>query len=204
MARNARLIPPGPALAGVVLVALVCIAVIPIPRAALDFTLFGAVRATKTGAFRETRWYELMPQGWDPNQEARRLQQGLRGVGDTDPRAIAMLQKLRNLWDDAPINRALEGAAVRLPGYVVPLEASGRGVKEFLLVPYFGACIHSPPPPSNQIVHVRLQRPVPGVHAMDTVWISGTLRGERSDSRAGISSYAMDAVAVEQYVPGAR
>jgi hypothetical protein len=51
----------------------------------------------------------------------------------------------------------LNGKTVRLAGYLLPLEMSGISVKEFLLVPYFGACIHVPPPPPNQIVHVAMQ-----------------------------------------------
>jgi len=205
MARNSRLIRPGVALAGVIVAAVICIAVIPIPQAALDFSLIGGTapsdsEAGKTTVFRETRWYELVPAGWDPNQQARQIRQGMRDLPDSDPRAVAMLQKLRAVWSDAPINASLDGAAVRIPGYVVPLEESSRGLKEFLLVLYFGACIHSPPPPSNQIIHVRLKRPAPGVHAMDFVWISGEIHGEHSASSMGSSSYAMNAIAVAPYV----
>ena len=56
----------------------------------------------------------------------------------------------------APVVEALNGQHVKIPGFVVPLDASGETVKEILLVPYFGACVHVPPPPSNQIVHVTL------------------------------------------------
>ncbi len=56
---------------------------------------------------------------------------------------------------DFNVNKSLEGATVRLPGFIVPLEAVKSGdVSEFLLVPYFGSCIHVPPPPPNQIVYV--------------------------------------------------
>ena len=48
----------------------------------------------------------------------------------------------------------LDGRYVLLPGYVVPLEFSDSRIIEFLLVPWVGACIHKPPPPANQIVHV--------------------------------------------------
>ena len=55
---------------------------------------------------------------------------------------------------------SLNGQYVKLPGYVVPLESDAGGLlSEFLLVPYYGACIHVPPPPSNQIVYVRLNKP---------------------------------------------
>jgi hypothetical protein len=51
----------------------------------------------------------------------------------------------------------LDGKTIRLAGYLLPLDMSGAAIKEFLLVPYFGACIHVPPPPPNQIVHVAMQ-----------------------------------------------
>jgi len=205
MKRKSKPVRPGLALAVFVLLAVIGIAVIPIPKAALDFSLFGGSSsvASKT-AFRETRWYELVPQGWNPNVEARAIRQGMRDLPDTDPRAVAQLKRLRDLWDNAPTNPAFEGAAVRLPGYVVPLDQSKRGLKEFLLVPYFGACIHSPPPPSNQIIHVRVKRPVSGIHAMDTVWVSGDIHGERTESYRGTSSYLLNAAAVEPYVEPSR
>jgi hypothetical protein len=52
---------------------------------------------------------------------------------------------------------ALDGTKVRIPGYIVPLEADDQGrLTEFFLVPFLGACIHVPPPPPNQIVYVKL------------------------------------------------
>jgi len=84
----------------------------------------------------------------------------------------------------------------------VPLDESGNGIKEFLLVPYFGACIHTPPPPANQIILVQPQKPAKGYHSMDTVWISGTLKTLRSDSYMGSSGYRMDSAIVEPYVGG--
>ena len=72
---------------------------------------------------------------------------------------------------------------MRLPGYVVPLEEVKGELKEFLLVPYFGACIHSPPPPANQIVHVTSRTPLKGWRTMDAVWVNGTLKAARSESR---------------------
>ena len=47
-----------------------------------------------------------------------------------------------------------------MPGYLLPLEFSGKLVSEFLLVPWVGACIHTPPPPPNQIVHVKTDKPI--------------------------------------------
>ena len=44
----------------------------------------------------------------------------------------------------------------RIPGFVVPLKTTEDiRILEFFLVPYYGACIHVPPPPPNQIIHVK-------------------------------------------------
>jgi hypothetical protein len=197
---------PGLAIAGVVVVALIAMAAIPVQRAATDFRLGGraaSAAADPKASFRETGWWELVPKDWDPYGQVRQMRRDIRNLSDTDPRAVALLKQMRDVWDNAPTNPQLDGAAVRIPGYVVPLDESKRGVREFLLVPYFGACIHTPPPPSNQIIHVTLRQPVGGVHSMDAVWVHGTLHAQRSDSSMGMSSYAMSAMAVEHYAASA-
>ncbi|MBL0726435.1 DUF3299 domain-containing protein [Piscinibacter sp. HJYY11] len=151
---------------------------------------------------REIRWEELMPKDWDPYKELRELGEG--NVVDGSPEALQRMRDLRRIWDDAPTNKALDGQAIKLPGYVVPLEESKDGLKEFLLVPYFGACIHSPPPPSNQIIHVVAAKPVKGFSAMDTVWVTGTLSLARQESEMGVSGYRIAAASIVRYVPPAR
>lgn len=148
-------------------------------------------------AYRELAWEELVPKDWDPLKQFKGL--NLNNFKDNDPEAARLLKRMRTIWDNAPANPALAGAAVKLPGFLVPLEEVPAGLKEFLLVPYFGACIHTPPPPANQIIHVRLRMPAPGLHAMDTVWVSGTLALVRTDNDMGVSGYQMDAVRVEPY-----
>ena len=151
----------------------------------------------KPGGFREIKWEELVPANWDPMKEMKDLDLGK--MSDADPRAMNMMKKMREVWDNAPSNPALDGQSVRIPGFVVPLEETKDGIKEFLLVPYFGACVHSPPPPANQIIHVLPQSPAKGFRSMDAVWISGTLVREKTDSYMGASGYRMQARAVEAY-----
>ena len=169
---------------------------------AKDQALGLATAAPAAGAFRKIAWDELTPKDWDPLKEFKGL--NMAALSDSDPRASAMLKRLREVWDNAPTNAAMEGAAVRIPGYLVPLEESKAGMTEFLLVPYFGACIHSPPPPSNQIIHVLPKAPAKGLRSMDAVWISGTLRTVRADTSMGVSSYRMDALLVEPYTQATR
>ncbi len=152
------------------------------------------------GGYTELRWDDLVPKGWDPMK-------GLRDKGvsnaalliDGDPKTQDLMRQMRQAWDNAPTEPTLDGARIKLPGYLVPLEEVPAGHTEFLLVPYFGACIHTPPPPANQIVLVVPNKPVPGFCSMDTVWVSGTLKAARVDSPMGSTGYRLDATLVERY-----
>lgn len=158
--------------------------------------------AATPGAPRTITWDVLVPAGWDPFKDFKDL--NFQMMDDGDPRATAMLKKMRDVWDNAPVNTALVGQPVRIPGFVVPLEDTKDGMKEFLLVPYFGACIHSPPPPANQIVHVLPRTPAKGLRSMDAVWITGTLTTGRTDSYMGAASYRIEATAVAPYTEAPR
>lgn len=161
-----------------------------------------AQSAARPRPFRELKWEELVPADWDPLKDVKGMGLGAPeggGLSDTDPKAQAMLDKLREIWDKAPTVPAVDGQAVRLPGFVVPLDETPAGLTSFLLVPYFGACIHTPPPPANQIVHVRSATPVKA-RTMDPVWVRGTLKIERQASSMGTSGYRLDAAGVEPYV----
>jgi len=158
--------------------------------------------AAAAGAARTISWEALVPANWDPFKDFKGL--NFQTLDDGDPRASEILKKMREAWDNAPTNPAIVGQVVRLPGFVVPLEDSKEGLKEFLLVPYFGACIHSPPPPANQIVHVLPKSPAKGLRSMDTVWIVGTVTTLRTDSYMGASSYRIEATSVLPYEEKAR
>ncbi len=101
---------------------------------------------------------------------------------------------------DFNVNKALDGATVRLPGFIVPLEALKDGrLREFLLVPYFGACIHVPPPPPNQLVYVHANR-LTGVDSIyDAYWITGKLRVQTTTTRLGAAAYELSAEKIEVY-----
>ncbi len=150
--------------------------------------------------YQPIRWVKLMPEEW--LKRFREL--GYGQMNDGDPRVKELLDAVEKTWDTAPTVAALNGVDVKLPGYIVPLEEKDGALTEFLLVPYLGACIHTPPPPANQIVHVRSGTPLKGLHAMDIVSISGTLKVTTQSSSMGVSGYAMDAVLVEPFVAPAR
>jgi uncharacterized protein len=137
------------------------------------------------------QWAELMPPDWDPMQRLR--DRKLSQLGDGDPRAREILAQMQAAWSRAPTRPELDGRSVRLKGYVVPIEFGWGGMREFLLVPYAGACIHTPPPPANQIVHVVASGRVQGLRSMDVVWVSGRLHVQRLQTDVGASGYQLEA-----------
>ncbi|HXD42547.1 MAG TPA: DUF3299 domain-containing protein [Ramlibacter sp.] len=158
----------------------------------------GSAQGTQAVAYRNADWEELVPKDWDPIKKFRDANFG--AMQDSDPRAMELLRQMRETWDNAPTNNALDNQPIRIPGYVVPIDETKSGLSEFLLVPYFGACIHTPPPPANQIIDVKLSAPNRDVRMMEPVWVSGRLTTLRSTTAMGASGYSMEAVLVEPYV----
>lgn len=88
----------------------------------------------------------------------------------------------------------------RIPGFVVPLKTTkDMRILEFFLVPYYGACIHVPPPPPNQIIHIKYKQGFKLEALYDPVWVEGRLVIDRTETAVGTSSYSMVATAVELY-----
>ena len=148
--------------------------------------------------YADIKWEQLVPKDWDPSQQFKGMD--FSKLQDGDPKATEMLASLKNAWDAAPAEPSLQGKKIRMPGFLLPLDTS-ESLKTFLLVPYFGACIHSPPPPANQIVQVVLDKPVKGYRTMDAVWVNGTMEIFRSDSPWGAVGYRLKGVKVEAYKP---
>ena len=158
--------------------------------------LAGADKGGKAG-FREISWDDLIPADWNPEKFFADLE--LDDLQDNDPRAMELMQRMREEWDRAPVVERFSGQQVRIPGFVVPLESDGKTIREFLLVPYFGACVHVPPPPANQLIHVIPDQPVPAGLNMSPVWVNGVLNVGRVESEMGSAGYQMRALKVEEY-----
>jgi len=95
---------------------------------------------------------------------------------------------------------ALNHAKVRLAGYVVPLESDSAGnMVEFFFVPFYGACIHVPPPPPNMLVHVRLSHGIPTPSLYDPLTLKGVLHTQVTENALASSAYAMDDATLETY-----
>ena len=149
---------------------------------------------------RELEWEELMPEGWDPLAELDALAgDDLQDLSDNSVRAIELFNAYQEAVRSAPVVRELDGQKVRLPGFVVPLDFEDTEISEFLLVPYFGACIHVPPPPSNQIVYVTTVAGYPLQELFDPVWVTGEIRTEAHLNDVGDAGYTLQATIIEPY-----
>lgn len=94
--------------------------------------------------------------------------------------------------------QALDGKRVRAPGFMVPLEDNRSEVTEYLLVPNPQACIHAPPPPTNQMIYVRMVQG-PAKMAYGPVWVEGTLRVASQTHQYGSAGFQIYGEITEPY-----
>jgi hypothetical protein len=107
--------------------------------------------------------------------------QAVDNLAADDVNADQVLRELEEFLAIAEENNSrlvqdLDGKNVRIPGYVLPTEFSGDKVVEFLLVPYVGACVHTPPPPANQMVHVKVDEGFASEGLFAPVWVTGQIK----------------------------
>jgi hypothetical protein len=144
----------------------------------------------------EISWEDLMPEG-----EEERLQKMY----------AAQMATLYSIQEGSAADTAVQigsfntvdtydGKKIRMPGYTVPFSYDAKAeISEFLLVPYFGACIHAPPPPPNQTIFVRTDDPILLKDLPQAVWIEGTLHAEKQTSDLADAAYIIDLTRVEKY-----
>jgi len=144
----------------------------------------------------EIGWEDLMPEG-----EEERLQKMY----------AAQMATLYSIQEGSAADTATQigsfntvdtydGKKIRMPGYTVPFSYDAKAeISEFLLVPYFGACIHAPPPPPNQTIFVRTEDPILLKDLPQAVWIEGTLHAEKQTSDLADAAYIIDLTRVEKY-----
>lgn len=159
-------------------------------RAALLSGLSALACPARGATAQEITWDDLIPPGV-PYSE-------IIGEGDID--------MVNDTW--APIfdenatklNPALDGAYIKMPGFIIPMELTGDGVTDFVLVPYVGACIHVPPPPPNQLVFVTSQTPWPSDELWDPVWVTGRMQTQLHMTDIAEVGYALQADEMEVYI----
>ncbi|MDM3870013.1 DUF3299 domain-containing protein [Porticoccus sp. W117] len=197
--------------AGACLIALVVYFLSPSPSSALEVSL-----AEDHQVFRTLQWTDLMPDSdlqailnapeitHDGEEEYYSLpMQGLSLDGfelDEEAKLDEANRAFQEALVSSKVRPELDGEHIRVPGFMVPIEMDGpKNVTEFFLVPYYGACIHEPPPPPNQIIHIKYPQ---GFYLDDLfipVWVAGTAH-TTSLSKSGVNAaYSMSEVQITLY-----
>lgn len=135
---------------------------------------------------RQITWDHLLPKGWIPPSVS------VDHFFDAAPPPSAAMA-------DAPVVAELDGQRIRLPGYLVPITLEGEKLKDFLMVPYFGACIHVPPPPPNQVVFVSLPEAVLVDDPYGPHWVTGVLSTATSSTELAEAAYTLAGEQVEVF-----
>lgn len=151
-------------------------------------------------------WDDMMPPGYVESllQSASENSFNISNVfsfDDNTEEAQNAYDELRAKLASAPIVPELDQQHVKIAGFIVPLDFDfdTETFQNFLLVPYFGACIHTPPPPSNQIVHVTSGEKLNQEWLDYAIWAKGTLSTQSKDSELGFAGYSMTDVTLEEY-----
>jgi hypothetical protein len=152
----------------------------------------GALATPKTALAatpKEITWDDLLPVGV-PYSE-------IIGEGELD--------EVNDTWNPiydenaTKLNESLDGSYIKMPGFIIPFDIGVKGVTEFMLVPYTGACIHMPPPPANQLVMVNAKTPWPSDDLWNPVWVIGMMRMQLQTTDLGQTGYAIVADQMEVY-----
>ena len=149
--------------------------------------------------YEEIKWEDLMPEGEEDRllemyAAQQQAMMGYGGVAEGSAADKAMQIGTFNVVEE------LDGTRIRIPGYTVPFEFSPKAqITEFLLVPYFGACLHAPPPPPNQTIYVTSEKPIKISDLAQAVWIEGTLKATKQTSDLADTAYTLVLDSMEEY-----
>lgn len=175
----------------------------------LSFQFVSSTAVTAQEEYKTIDWLALIPQKeldalLNPPEYLNEIEDG----SPEDQIANQLSNTIAQANDDAyqqalvstNIKTEMDGQTVRIPGFIVPLEFDDdQTITEFFLVPFFGACIHVPPPPPNQIIHVKYPEGLKLEALYDPFWISGTLKTVLTENDMATSAYSMDMARYEAY-----
>ena len=128
------------------------------------------------------------------------------GVPYSEIVAAGEMDETNDIWQPifdenaTKLNPVLDGAYIKMPGYIIPIDQSTDGVNSFVLVPYVGACLHTPPPPANQLVFVTTNKPWPSDNLWDALWVTGQMQHELRSTEVAETGYLLKAEEMETYV----
>lgn len=167
----------------------------------LFFSLVAPTFAEEDTLYTTIEWIDLMPKEdlealMAPPEEINDIEDGTEYDQITN-----QLSNTLSLASDSRYQQALTSVnvrpeynqqTIRLPGFVVPITTDeNQRVTAFFLVPYFGACIHMPPPPPNQIIFAEYPKGINSNSIYDPYWVEGTLHTTLTENDMATSAYSI-------------
>lgn len=123
--------------------------------------------------------------------EDRAENDNMNTLNEVSPNDI-VTKKYQQALKSTRIVKKFDGESIRIPGFIVPIEVdNNQKVTQFFIVPYFGACLHMPPPPPNQIIFVNYSTGIKLASLYDAFWFEGVVTIDTTDSNLGKSAYSM-------------
>jgi hypothetical protein len=149
----------------------------------------------------ELSWDDLSPEGYEQGKILDKYQPLIDSTPEGSPEENEIFDKMMAELNTAPANEKLNGKKVKIPGFVSPLEENGGKVTEFLLVPYFGACIHVPPPPLNNtlLIKPKPEHAIPFDKTYEPVWVLGSMQVKTTSTDLAQAGYLIDEAIIEEY-----
>ncbi|GAA6183101.1 DUF3299 domain-containing protein [Aliiglaciecola sp. NS0011-25] len=168
-----------------------------------------SAQAESNPIYDEIEWIELMPQSdldalLDPPDFLNEIKDGseldsvqaLSGMSEKSENVERFQQALTS----TRIIQSFDKKSIRIPGFIVPLSSDDqKRVVEFFIVPYFGACLHMPPPPPNQIIYGKFSKGIKLTQLDVAFWFEGVINIETNSNETGTSAYAMTLDNIEIY-----
>jgi len=147
-------------------------------------------------------WDALISEDYSLDAKMAEYQKQMEEFEEDDPEAEIFYRQILVELSDAPVNQKIDKKWIKLAGFIAPLHYDYDLVTEFLFVPYFGACIHVPPQPVNQVVLVKTAsgHAIPLEEAFIPIWVSGQIRVEGEKTEIGEAGYRIEDATIEPYV----
>ncbi|SDW65108.1 hypothetical protein SAMN05421882_102039 [Nitrosomonas communis] len=166
-------------------------------------------QAVKDAPYQTIQWTDLMPQDdldalLNPPAYLDEIEDGSEEDMLSNQFMLAMAQASDDSYMQAlsstRIMPEFNHQRIRLPGFIVPLEfGEKQTITRFFLVPFFGACIHVPPPPPNQIIYGIFDKGLKLEALHEPVWVTGLLKTTLTENDVATSAYTIEVAEVETY-----
>ncbi len=146
-------------------------------------------------------WDNLIAASHSEEAILAKYQKQIDSLEEDSPELGELYSKIYSELDNAPLNKAIHNKWIKISGFIAPLSYHSGNITEFLLVPYFGACIHVPAPPVNQTVLVKTasDKGIKLEDSFEPVWVSGQIQLEGKKTDIGTAGYSIKNANIELY-----